>query len=473
MINRSWRYAFSVAACLGCGYLTALQAEPPQPAATEKSAAEIAVVEKPVAENAAVEKSAPDQATKVGQSVKPEKLAQWIKELDHDDFKTRQQAKEHLIAAGKAAIEPLEAALQEGNLEVLSQGMAILRTHSQGNNAELRDAAKAALEKIRAGNNATAAQRAREILEPAPAVELNPNTGRAVRAAPGRFRVIPNGAIPAIPIPLQAQQGNIQLVPAAQIQIQARAIAENGNGERQIKVNENGKEVEITENKEGIKITQTENGKTQEYKAKDVEELKKNHAEGYKLYGKYAQNGPANAAIQIGVPLVPGAIPVQAVPRNAVETQLKLAERMLEQAETLVQRIAGSADHKEALKATLQKFSEARSELRKAAESLAPKPAAAPANNAADELEKAKQEIERLREEIRKQDLDQDSLRKKIDADLQDTRMKLDAEKLELQKKIEVERVDLLKQKNAVIDDRKSVLDADKAKLEKQSQAEK
>jgi hypothetical protein len=80
-----------------------------------------------------------------------------------------------------------------------------------------------------------------------------------------------------------------------------------GQGARQVVINENGKQIRIVEDPQGITVTITEekDGKpvTQEYKAKNADELKKNHPEIHKIYEKHAPKGGA-AQQQIKVKII-------------------------------------------------------------------------------------------------------------------------------------------------------------------------
>lgn len=56
----------------------------------------------------------------------PEQLAQWVKDLDSEDFGTRQDAEVNLKRAGAAAIPYVEKAMKAGSAETLARGRIVL-----------------------------------------------------------------------------------------------------------------------------------------------------------------------------------------------------------------------------------------------------------------------------------------------------------------------------------------------------------
>jgi hypothetical protein len=340
-------------------------------------------------------------------------IADLVKQLDADDFKARQLAAEKLNALGKSAIPALGEAAQSTQLELMSQSLGILRGFYQDKNAELKTAAKEALEKVAAGNNPNAAQRAKDLLAPPKENSNDPNQGINLGGA-GQGQIIINGA--------GGINGRIQINGGLPIQIGngARVYSKsvsNANGVKTTKVKQDGVEIEIVEGKEEITVKKTENGKTEEFKAKDAEELKKKHPAGHELFEKHA--GDKNAAggaiglqiggniqampnIQIGqaIPL-PQAIPAiplqQAIPVNAAkvrtESQLQAVERMIESAEMVLSRAADTADTKDATKAVAEHLAKAKAELAKAKEKITGK---APKDEAA-ENEKIRKDIEAMK----------------------------------------------------------------------------
>jgi hypothetical protein len=245
-------------------------------------------------------------------------------------------------------------------------------------------AAKEALEKVAAGNNANAAQRAKEFLAPAKENGSDPN-GINIGGA-GQGQIIINGA--------GGINGRIQINGGLPIQLGngARVFSKsisNKDGVKTTKVKQDGVEIEIVEGKEELTVKKTENGKTEEFKAKDAEELKKKHPAGHELYEKHA--GDKNAAggaiglqiggniqaipnIQIGqaMPLparIQPAIPVNAAKVRA-ESHLQAVERMIESAEQVLARAGDSNESKEATKGVAEHLAKAKAELAKAKERL-------------------------------------------------------------------------------------------------------
>jgi len=335
-------------------------------------------------------------------------IAELVKQLDADDFKERQLASEKLSALGKQAIPALSEAAQSTQLELMSQALGILRGFYQDNNAELKAVAKEALEKVAAGTNPNAAQRAKDLLAPPKDNGSNdPNQGNII-AGNGRGQIIINGAggIGRIQI------GGMPIQIGAGAKVFSKSVS-NANGVKTTKVKQDGVEIEITEAKEEITVKKTENGKTEEYKAKDADELKKKHPAGHELFEKHA--GDKNAAggainLQIGgniqaVPLpaqIMPAIPLQpAIPVNAknirAETQLKAVERMLESAEQILNRSADTAEVKDATKAVSEHLAKAKAELAKAQEKLSGKEAK---DGAAAETEKVRKNIEEMKKNL-------------------------------------------------------------------------
>jgi len=251
-------------------------------------------------------------------------IAQWVKELDSDLFATRQSAAQKLYEAGTPAIKPVTEATGSPSLEVSSQAIEILRRMLHSDQTPLHEAAKHALEDLAKGDNA-AASRAREALAPPPAPQQGQIPG--VPFGAGGI-IVPGGG--QIQIGIGINGGNIQVAPGGGAQV-IRMRTQVANGVTKIEVEENGKKIKIEKDpNNGIEINVTEkvNGqdKTDTYKAKDADELKKKSPEAYKLYEKYGQAGGGAfgnvqiRAIQAGampVPFgAPGGIQMRAFPQG-------------------------------------------------------------------------------------------------------------------------------------------------------------
>lgn len=340
-------------------------------------------------------------------------IADLVKQLDADDFKARQLAAEKLNALGRPAIPALIDAAQSTQLELMSQALGILRGFHQDNNADLKAAAKEALEKVAAGTNPNAAQRAKDLLTPPKDAGSDPNRNNII-AGNGQGQIIINGAGGIGRIQIQAMP--IQI--GAGAKVFSKSIS-NKDGVKTTKVKQDGLEVEITESKEEITVKKTENGKTEEFKAKDAEELKKKHPAGHELFEKHAgdknnaggainlqiggniQAVPLPAQIMPAVPLQPAIPAVPVIPGNAgkvrAESQLQAVERMIESAELVLSRTGDTAEVKDATKAVSEHLAKAKAELAKAKEKLGAKEAK---DGDAAEVEKVRKNIEEMKKAI-------------------------------------------------------------------------
>ncbi|HEV2969710.1 MAG TPA: hypothetical protein VGY55_06950 [Pirellulales bacterium] len=302
-------------------------------------------------------------------------IGQWIKDLDSDTFATRQTAAEMLYQTGKPAIEPVAEASVGRSLEVTMQAINILHRLSQSADKETHDAAKDVLERLAKSESAAAAP-AKQALAPPPAANppmANPAVVRGFGGFGGGFggniQIMPGGAIPA---------GGMQVF---------RIQANGANAHRVSDVNENGKRTHIEEDQNGIevKVTEKVNGqeKTDTFKAKDADELKKKFPEAHKLYEKY-MNGPgiqiqAQAIpIQIGGLFPPGALPPGFAPPAAQNTEAQRqaaraiaeAQKRIAEATEKLRKNTGSAPNAGELKRAADQLDEARKRLDEARDKL-------------------------------------------------------------------------------------------------------
>ena len=157
----------------------------------------------------------------------------------------------------------------------------------------------------------------------------------------------------------------------------------NGNGNKSIDVNENGKKTHIEEDNNGIEIKVTEkvNGqeKSDTYKAKDADELKKKYPEAAKIYDKYAQNGgfgqiqiqaqaiPIQGGIMPAIPLIP-AIP--ATPQaDGTEAQKQAAQQISAARKSIsdaTEALKNAGANPDALKKATEQLQEATKKLEEA-----------------------------------------------------------------------------------------------------------
>jgi hypothetical protein len=291
----------------------------------------------------------------------PTEIGQWIKDLDSDTFATRQTAAEMLFQTGKPAIAAVADAAVGKSLEVMMQSVNVLRRLVQSTDKETRDAAKDALERL-SKTETSAAAPAKEALAPPPAPPANLN-------GPGNIRGFGLGNI----------NGNIRIFGGGNIQaggMQVFRIQANGiNQNRVVDVNENGKRTHIEQDQNGIEVKVTEKvegkDKTDTYKAKDADELKKKFPEAPKLYEKYA-NGPGVGNIQIqaqAIPIQIGVAPGFApAPQNTdvqkqASQQIAAAQKRIAEATENLRKSAGAAPNGDDLKRALDQLDEARKEL--------------------------------------------------------------------------------------------------------------
>jgi flagellin-like hook-associated protein FlgL len=305
----------------------------------------------------------------------PAEISQWIKDLDSDTFATRQTAADMLVQTGKPAVEPVAEASVGKSLEVTMQAIGVLRRLMQSTDAATCDAAKAALEQL-AKSESAAAVPAKEALKPPPAAS-NPPGNFGLGNINGNVRIFGGGNIQIGP------GGNIQVlpggnIPAGGVQV-FRIQANNVNQTRSVDVNENGKRTHITDDQNGIEVKVTESvggkEKTDTFKAKDADELKKKFPEAHKLYEKYMAGGgignlPIQAQampIQIGV-LQPGALPGIApppAPNAEARKQIAEAQKRLAEATANLRKNAGAPGGDD-FKRALDQLEEARKALEEA-----------------------------------------------------------------------------------------------------------
>lgn len=292
-----------------------------------------------------------------------------VRQLGAEEFAQRQSAADRLVEIGSAAIAEVVAGAEGDELERRSQSVAVLKRMLEAGDEATRNAAEVSLRKLAKSEVAGVAELAKGAIEKAQAIP-QPNQGivmiRAVAQplpfdANGKREVTVNendrkihiaeekegkivititksvdgkevveeiaaddrrelakknpeayalyirhlvAARNAQQLLLPPQAGNVRI----QVQMQARNI----NGQKQIDINENGKKIHI-EDQGGkeikIEVIENINGKevVTKYEAKDLEDLKKNHPEGAKLYEKYAnENGGIQAIQVIGANIAPG-----------------------------------------------------------------------------------------------------------------------------------------------------------------------
>ncbi len=176
-----------------------------------------------------------------------------IKRLGDDDFRVREEATEELFKCGKPALPELTKAVENENPEIQLRAQTLI--------TRIEAASKPAVADV--GPN-------------------NPNNIRINRGMMnGRAQVQFNGRM------VVANGGQV-----------SRISVSTNNGIKTVDADENGVQVSIKESPDGIdmSITRPVDGKpvTEDIKAKDAEELKKDNPEAFKLYEKYAGQKAGN-----------------------------------------------------------------------------------------------------------------------------------------------------------------------------------
>jgi hypothetical protein len=240
---------------------------------------------------AAGDKKAAPAAEKPAAEAAAGDIAQWIKQLDADQFADRQSAGEKLFAAGKPAIPALTEAAAGDSLEVTVRSIDLLQRFMESEEESVRNAAKEGLEKIAKSDKANAAQRAKKVLDPKQDQQpQGPMGGMNI----GRVQIQIGGA-------------NAKKVSVSEI-----------NGVKKIEAEDGDRKINIAKNAdESIKMEITEkiNGKTatKKFAAKNADDLKKKAPKAYEIYKEYAEgnNAMGGGALKLnfGGGIVPGAMP--------------------------------------------------------------------------------------------------------------------------------------------------------------------
>jgi hypothetical protein len=254
-------------------------------------------------------------------------VAQWIKDLDSDEFTVRQQASSRLIAAGKQAVGQVAKAAEGDSAEVRTRCFDVLIKLQQSSDAETKAEAKKALTDLTKSKNTDAARQAERLVNPS-----KPASGETPRDP-----LIPGAGAPRVEIRGFGVAGGMRA-----------SVKTAADGSKTIEVEEGGKKTKIEETAKGeikLEITETVDGKekSSKFEAKTAEELKKNHPEAHKLYEKYAKMGPG-AAIRfgaIGPAIAPVARPIRigAIPQKALD-QMEEAKRQLDDATDKLRKLA-------------------------------------------------------------------------------------------------------------------------------------
>ena len=211
----------------------------------------------------------------VSRALTPQQIAEWIHQLDSDDFMARGDAVQKLEAAGPVAFDALaEAAMSEGR-ERRWHCLTLLRKAFQEGEPAWRQAAGEAFEKIAAGPRPIPARFATDLLRPTPVRPTVP----AVTTPSPPHRIPHFNATPAS-VPVHRSQ-----------MLQ--------DGPRKVQIIESprdGVEVQITEIKDGMQLEQ-------KGQARDFAELQEKHPELFEAMlaarRKYAVSMLRNCKLQL------------------------------------------------------------------------------------------------------------------------------------------------------------------------------
>ncbi len=274
-MNRHWCSARTLSVLMLTAFSTSLGADEPAP---EKAAAPI------------VEPADDTQA----------EVARHIKSLAEGDLLQRRETTSKLLEMGQAAVAPVAKEAGEGRKETMLHCFDVLTRLLASNNAETSAATKVELTKLAQSQNRPVALRANSALKLGEILGARAARQPALPALPGGPNVVPN------------VQLNVALNGANGVKVQTTII----NNERAIQVERGDERIEIRD-KSGkdivVRQTRTVDGKpkTDEFKAADSAELKKDHPEAFKLYEQYAAR---NGNVQIGGGNLGGAIQIQVGP---------------------------------------------------------------------------------------------------------------------------------------------------------------
>jgi ribosomal protein S11 len=203
-----------------------------------------------------------------GPSAVPERIAQWVEDLNAAGFAARREAAQELVRHGTAAVAPVLKAAQSGDLESALRCLDVLAEIARSNDPAARDAAGRALKDLTGSREEAIAERARQFLD------QNPAPDEIRRRAPG------------------AGVANIQV----QVLGAGGIVPLNAQGEREVRVEEDGRKIEIRETpfKEiVVRVTETIDGKEQttETRAGTTAELLRKDRRAFELYRRHVVRG--------------------------------------------------------------------------------------------------------------------------------------------------------------------------------------
>jgi len=205
-----------------------------------------------------------------------QRIAELIKKLDSDDFRTRQRASRELDKLGGQVIPEVTQALESASAEVQSRCLLLLTRCWDSKDEATHKAAERALKELQDSANPIVAQFAKRLLNPSqPNNPLNPRRGGFGRV--GGVNRIGGRVVKSF----TRRQANGQVVKGQ--------LSTDNNGVKSIHVEEDGKTIDVKQNPQGaikLKVTASVDGKSKvtHYAADSEDELKKKHPEGHKTY---------------------------------------------------------------------------------------------------------------------------------------------------------------------------------------------
>ena len=297
-----------------------------------------------------------------------------IKDLDADEFGTREKASAQLREAGADAVDPLIEAAQGDSREVTIRALDILKHQAKSEDANLKKASLEGLKQLSNSDDETIAQGAQAAIDDANK-KAQPKPADPF-GGPGRIVIGGRGGVK-----IQVHAMQIGGKGARKVSIK------NVDGNKEIEATEDGREIKIKELAEGkieMEVVEEKDGEknTKKYEAKNADELKTIHPDAHKIYEKYSKQGGGFgeikiAPIRIGPGGLPRAIPaLPAVPRPAlpdadadarIKEAMKQMEKVRERMEARIkeQQDDAAGDRVQALEKALENLERHQAELKR------------------------------------------------------------------------------------------------------------
>ena len=220
----------------------------------------------------ASESNSSDSHSDETQTADSGEIQSWIEKLESPRYRDRAQASSELGKLGIHAIEALEKTTIEGGSESSDRSIEILKRHHSSRDGILKAAATDALRRISQDSNASQAAAAKQILDSTDDEPQKPGP----KLAPQMIPVFP-------PLNQIFKPGNVN---RRSTSITIR------NGNREVKVEENGKSIRVSESQNGVEVEKNDgNGKVTKQQYKDLQEMKEKDPDGYRTFEKAVPGG--------------------------------------------------------------------------------------------------------------------------------------------------------------------------------------